>query len=1220
MGGFANRFETVNRAFGGPVEEPGKELRSVQQQARTCPSCGNEFSGAMEFCPVCMLRGALPGVPESGASSFEDAIKPTSEHPAQRFDHYELVTGEDGKPVELGRGAMGVTYKAFDINLRCPVTLKVINEQYLGDESTRLRFLREARVAASVRHQNVASVLHLGRTGQNYFYAMEFVEGETLQNLIKRAGRLETKLALEITTQVAAGLAAIHEQNLVHRDIKPTNIMVRLKEEGGVTAKIIDLGLAKTVDDSASEAGISSPGAFAGTPEFASPEQFAGVAVDIRSDLYSLGVTLWGMVTGSTPFRGAPGEVMSQHQRAPLPLEQLEDIPQPVVVLLEVLLEKDPAHRFPNPTELLKAMPTITGAIDARRRTTRQSLQKTPATASRVGTRKSLTKLGPKKISVARLPVTGTDLFGREEDISFLDDAWANPHVNIVTIVAWAGVGKSTLVNHWLSRMAAKHYRSAEVVFGWSFYRQGTTGDTSSADEFVDAALAWFGDPDPRLGTPWEKGERLAKLVAHRRTLLVLDGLEPLQSPPGPQEGRLREPSLQALLRELAAFNKGLCVITTRLTVADIADHERTSALRRDLEQLSGDAGAKLLRALGVKGGEAELRNASDDFSGHCLALTLLGSYLTDAYSGDIRRRKDVSEHLADDVRQGVHARKVMESYQTWLGEGPELSILRMLGLFDRPADEKVLGALLKSPAIPGLTEPLTDLSPTEWRTRLARLRRARLLAGEDPHNPGHLDTHPLVREYFGEQLRTQRTGAWRECNERLYNYYQTLAPPLPDSFREMEPLFLATICGCNAGLFRDALHKVYIRRIQRGNASFAANILGARGALLSVLAHFFEHGRWGYPVDLGGEGQSLTAEDQLFVLTQAGLYLSHTRGMSSAEAQICWERAEPLCHLRKRPELLYSVLVGQLVYSLYTDKLSATMQIAKRVHSLAREQKDPALIAGASCYFAATLYYSGDFESARQYAIRALQIWRSGSVQSPVQELFAPAVHGLVYKALTEWHFGEVASCQMTMAEAISLAKELNDMGGLGLALYWAALLAHFEGNTAEVDRLASDLIELTTRQGFASWLPGGVVLRGWARSASGKLAEGISCIEDGIRDYQATGATLRLPYFLSLKAEALHLADRTVEALEAIKEAEVVAERSEGRWWCAEMHRLRAVFLTALGAEETEIQASFCAAINTAREQKSVSLEKRAEATYAEYRRQKASRSGVRGLRLPL
>src|SRR6202041_4021149 len=140
----------------------------------------------------------------------------------------------------------------------------------------------------------------------------------------------------------------------------------------------------------------------------------------------------------------------------------------------------------------------------------------------------------------------------------------------------------------------------------------------------------------------------------------------------------------------------------------------------------------KLLRALGVNGPEAELRSASDEFAGHCLALTLLGSYLADAYNGDIRCRKEVSEHLSHDVRQGVHARKVMESYQTWLGEGPELSVLRMLGLFDRPADEKAIGALLKTPAIRGLTESLIDVSPTAWRTILGRLRRARLLARED--------------------------------------------------------------------------------------------------------------------------------------------------------------------------------------------------------------------------------------------------------------------------------------------------------------------------------------------------------------------------------------------------------------------------------------------------------------------------------------------------------
>src|SRR5499425_3308546 len=216
---------------------------------RTCPSCGNEFSGTLEFCPVCMLRKGLAGGIESGESSSGDTLKSPPDQPAQRFDHYELVTGEDDRPVELGRGAMGVTYKAFDVNLRCPVTLKVINERYLGDESARLRFVREARAAASVRHTNVASVFHLGRTGDNYFYAMEFVEGETLQNLIKRSGQLDIKLALEITTQVALGLAAVHEQNLVHRDIKPSNIMVRLKDDGALTAKIIDLGLAKSLDE-----------------------------------------------------------------------------------------------------------------------------------------------------------------------------------------------------------------------------------------------------------------------------------------------------------------------------------------------------------------------------------------------------------------------------------------------------------------------------------------------------------------------------------------------------------------------------------------------------------------------------------------------------------------------------------------------------------------------------------------------------------------------------------------------------------------------------------------------------------------------------------------------------------------------------------------------------------------------------------------------------------
>jgi serine/threonine protein kinase len=255
---------------------------------------------------------------------------------------------------------MGVTYKAFDVHLQCPVALKIINARFIGDDSARLRFVREARAAASVRHPNVASVLHLGESGGNYFYAIEFVEGETLETLIRRSGKLETDMALEVVAQVAAGLTAIQKQHLVHRDIKPSNIMVDLEEGRLETAKIIDLGLAKGV---AEEVSISTVGSFTGTPEYASPEQFSGLGTDIRSDLYSLGITLWKMLSGKLPFRGSAAELMYQHQHAAPPTDKLRNVSAPINALLEVLLAKDPGQRLQSPVQLRKAVLKVRQAI-----------------------------------------------------------------------------------------------------------------------------------------------------------------------------------------------------------------------------------------------------------------------------------------------------------------------------------------------------------------------------------------------------------------------------------------------------------------------------------------------------------------------------------------------------------------------------------------------------------------------------------------------------------------------------------------------------------------------------------------------------------------------------------------------------------------------------------------------------------------------------------------
>jgi WD40 repeat protein len=275
---------------------------------------------------------------------------------------------------------------------------------------------------------------------------MEFVEGETLQNLIKRTGRLDVRLALEIATQVAGGLAAIDETKLVHRDIKPTNIMVRLKEGGAVTAKIIDLGLAKTVDESASEAGISSPGAFAGTPEFASPEQFAGVGVDIRSDLYSLGATLWEMLTGQVPFRGSSAEVMYQHLHLPPPFEELEHLPQPVVSLVECLLDKNPARRPQSPSELHTLLLEARAALEPKGRGATEHWRGGRALASRW--RLSTEPWDFKPFLAGKLKA----FTGRQWLFEEIDEWRAAASEPALLIIGEPGVGKSSFVAALVSK------------------------------------------------------------------------------------------------------------------------------------------------------------------------------------------------------------------------------------------------------------------------------------------------------------------------------------------------------------------------------------------------------------------------------------------------------------------------------------------------------------------------------------------------------------------------------------------------------------------------------------------------------------------------------------------------------------------------------------------------------------------------------------------------
>ncbi len=495
------------------------------------------------------------------------------------------------------------------------------------------------------------------------------------------------------------------------------------------------------------------------------------------------------------------------------------------------------------------------------------------------------------RVAVSRLRHTADRLFGRDAELAALDAAWADSKIHVVTLVAWGGVGKTSLVTKWVANLATRDLDGADY-FDWSFYSQGSSDrSNASADPFIDAALRFFGDEATAdsAKSPWDKGARLAQLVGARRTLLVLDGLEPLQHPPGPLAGELKDPAITALLKGLAARNAGLCVVTTRERVENLAGFEGTTAPRWELERLSTTAGVELLKSLGVHGAAADLAKLVEEVRGHALSLSLLGRYLHGAHGGDVRRRDLFPFKEADARIRGGHAFRVMEAYERWLApkEGivkrlvrlvrrterpgsPEgrqqLAILRLLGLFDRPAAADLLAVLRRPPAIPGLTDALAGLSDPEWNLAVTRLAESGLAVPDG----GTLDAHPLVREHFGRRLRERSQEAWQAAHGRLFDHLKDSTEHWPDTLEGLQPLYQAIFHGCLAGRQQEAGVDVYISRILRGTGNdgyFSLSKLGAFGADLAAVACFFDP-PW------SRVSPALTEANQAWLLNQAAFCL----------------------------------------------------------------------------------------------------------------------------------------------------------------------------------------------------------------------------------------------------------------------------------------------------------------------------------------------------------
>ena len=341
--------------------DPATSTRAVVP-LKTCAGCGESLVrlGPNGECLRCLLGIDL----SADGGLLIDAVIPVERGRVQllSFGHFDLVVGSDGAPVELGSGAMATTYRAHDTVLHCAVALKVIDTNVAANPAARKRFLREARAAAKLRHANVAGVSHYGEQEGECYYAMELVEGETLEARVRREGPLPPAIALEVGVQIARALEAAEACGVVHRDLKPSNVMLAARHRHGggsddpPVVKVIDWGLAKAVNADPILGADQTRDGFVGTPAFASPEQFApreDRRVDTRSDIYSLGVTLWYLLCGRTPFVGGTLEAIhAQQQEPPFELLVAARVPRCMVGVLKRMLALDPAARPQSPSEL----------------------------------------------------------------------------------------------------------------------------------------------------------------------------------------------------------------------------------------------------------------------------------------------------------------------------------------------------------------------------------------------------------------------------------------------------------------------------------------------------------------------------------------------------------------------------------------------------------------------------------------------------------------------------------------------------------------------------------------------------------------------------------------------------------------------------------------------------------------------------------------------------
>lgn len=494
------------------------------------------------------------------------------------------------------------------------------------------------------------------------------------------------------------------------------------------------------------------------------------------------------------------------------------------------------------------------------------------AVKNRIEDAKNGPLLKTQQISLAALPITNLTTFGRDAELAALNKLWAERSANVIQITGFGGVGKTTLLNRWLSDLSAEKYKGANRVYAWSFYWQGESSEIrTSGDFFIEHALKWFGEENSGEGSPWEKAARLAKIARSFKSLLILDGLEPLQYKPGPRTGEVENPAVSTLIKELAADNPGLCIITSRLPVVDLEPYKDGRVRTIELQNLSLDAGKAVLKNFGVKGSGSELEGAIKHYDGHPLSLSLLGGYLSVAHGGEVKKFRELKS-LFHEKRIGHQAKGLMQAYLDWFKDRPECELLYLIALFEREVSLTAIQTIVAEANVNHLTSKLQKLESYEWSYCLEELQRTNLVTENKRGGELYLDCHPIVRDMIDSHLKENESKLSEVGHSLFFSYLNMSSSQNPETIDELDLLFLAVSHGVKADRCREA-YKLYYDRIKRGYTMLR---FGSHDADQACIKSFFIND-WHTPID------DISEADRFYLLSSATTNLMSLGKLSEA-------------------------------------------------------------------------------------------------------------------------------------------------------------------------------------------------------------------------------------------------------------------------------------------------------------------------------------------------